>query len=44
MALSMPAGVSTIRGGGVPARGRRKMPFETIAPSARRSSSGTSVP
>src|SRR5260370_1307125 len=44
IALSIPLGVSAMRGGGVPSRGRKKMPFETMPPSARRSSSGTSVP
>ena len=42
--FSIPLGVSAMRGGPVPVRGRRKIPFETIAPSARLSSSGISVP
>ena len=37
MAFSMPAGVSTIRGGGCPARSLRKSPLTTTAPSEERS-------
>jgi len=33
MELSRPAGVSTRRGGGFPARGRRVVPLQTMAPS-----------
>ena len=37
MALSMPAGVSTMRGGGCPSRSVRNKPFTATAPSVERS-------
>jgi len=37
MELSIPAGVSTVRGGGFPGQGSRDVPFTTTAPRAVRS-------